>query len=73
MNVTLEELLSTSSNPPRKVHALWILEPRGELDGSTLERAARDDAREVRVHAMRMSWASDPSWMDRFKASSWAA
>ncbi|MEJ7640370.1 MAG: HEAT repeat domain-containing protein [Singulisphaera sp.] len=54
LNVTLEEFLSTNSSPPRKVHALWILERRGRLDDSTLETAARDDSREVRVHAMRI-------------------
>lgn len=37
-----------------KIHALWILERLGKIDGATLKRAAVDSDRGVRTHAMRI-------------------
>lgn len=47
-------LASEKNNVWRKVHALWVLQRRGHLEDATLDRAAGDSARELRVHAMRV-------------------
>jgi putative heme-binding domain-containing protein len=50
----LQRLMQSHSNPLQRVHALWVLERLHALDDPTLEAAARDSDRGVRVHAMRV-------------------
>jgi putative heme-binding domain-containing protein len=53
---------SDGTNSWQRAHALWVLQRRGHLDDSTLERAAADPARELRIHAMRViAERSDPA------------
>ena len=42
------------SNTLQRMHGLWVLERLQALDEPTLESAAKDHARGVRVHAMRI-------------------
>src|SRR5207245_823104 len=38
----------------QRVHGLWVLERLGRLDNQTLIEAVEDEARDIRVHAMRI-------------------
>ena len=59
----LTALIASDTDLWRKVHALWVLQRRGHLDDATLDRAAADPARELRIHAMRVI-AERPSLAD---------
>ncbi|WP_406699705.1 PVC-type heme-binding CxxCH protein [Singulisphaera sp. Ch08] len=59
----LTSVVASDSDVWRKVHALWVLQRRGHLDDATLDRAAAEPARELRVHAMRVI-AERPSLVD---------
>jgi putative heme-binding domain-containing protein len=52
--VLLAKAFNHPKNNHQRVHALWILQRHGILDDATIQRAAKDDSREVRVHAMRV-------------------
>jgi putative heme-binding domain-containing protein len=45
---------SKSAKPTQKVHTLWALDRLGGLDDKMLASAANDNARVVRVHAMKV-------------------
>ncbi len=50
----LKKVLNKSTNWFQKAHALWVLYRLNALDEKALVAAARDPARGVRVHAMRV-------------------
>jgi putative heme-binding domain-containing protein len=56
-------LISTknSSDWQQRTHALWLLHRLSALDANTLNRAAKDPTREVRVHSMRVL-SESPIW-----------
>lgn len=51
----LKTMLTDSSTPLGKVHALWTLQGLSQLDEATLLSAFRDTAAEVREHAVILS------------------
>lgn len=61
----LRKLMSPSSDPAQRVHALWLLERHAGLDDALIEQLAGDPERLVRVHlikalAERPVWTSSP-------------
>jgi len=50
----LAALFGSETNPWRRIHLLWVLHRRDQLDDGVLEHATEDPASEVRVHAMRL-------------------
>jgi putative heme-binding domain-containing protein len=50
----LAAIVASDPISERRVHALWVLERWGALDDETLNTAARDRDRAVRVHAHRV-------------------
>src|SRR5262249_2047369 len=50
----LEHFQKLISHTVQRAHGLWILERMHALDDATLERAAKERARGVQVHAMRV-------------------
>ncbi len=42
------------TTPMQKIHGLWVLHRLGSLDDPTLTTSARDEDRDLRVHAMRV-------------------
>ena len=51
---TLHQALNRRASDMQKVHLLWALHRLGSLHEKNLADAAKDPAREVRVHAMRI-------------------
>lgn len=59
----LQRLLAApSSSPWQRVHAMWALERLGGLESAVVERLARDEDRNVRVHVLKM--LAERSWED---------
>lgn len=49
-----KKLLTGAKTAHGRVHALWVLHRFSALDDASLAKAAQDDNRDVRVHAMRI-------------------
>jgi putative heme-binding domain-containing protein len=58
-----KKLFGEAKQPHARVHAAWVLYRLGELDDAALTKAAKDESRDVRVHAIRIL-ADMPKWND---------
>jgi putative heme-binding domain-containing protein len=50
----VKKIMRPGSKARQRMHALWVLQRRGALSARTLAAAAKDKAKGVRVHAMRV-------------------
>src|SRR5206468_8116645 len=51
---SIKAVMKPSSSPWQRAHGLWALERLGTLGDDTLMACGKDEAYEVRVHAMRV-------------------